>query len=149
MKDYNTNNIINFSLVGHSATGKTILSEAMLFNAGLINRMGAIENGNTVSDYQHHEIKDQHSVSLSLMNLEWKDKKFNLLDNPGYLDFQGEAKSSLKVSDFAAVVVSAVNGIEVGTELMWEIANEYKIPKMLIFNLMDRDNSNYEKTLAK
>ena len=69
----------------------------------------------------------------------------NIIDAPGYLDFQGESKCALKVSDFAAVVVSAVNGIEVGTELMWEIANEYKIPKMLIFNLMDRDNSNYEK----
>tara|TARA_Y100001970_G_C14223067_1_gene853859 strand:- start:773 stop:2863 length:2091 start_codon:yes stop_codon:yes gene_type:complete len=148
MKDYKTENIINFSLVGHSASGKTILSESMLFNAGQINRMGTIENGNTVSDYQQNEVKDQHSVSLSLMNMEWKDKKFNVMDTPGYLDFQGESKCALKVSDFAAVVVSGVNGVEVGTQLMWEMADENNLPKAVVINLMDRDNSNFDDVLA-
>ncbi len=148
MKEYKTQNIINFTLVGHAATGKTILSEAMLFNAGAINRMGSIENGNTVSDYQEHEKHGQHSVSLSLMNIEWKDKKLNILDAPGYLDFQGEAKCALKVSDFAGVMVSGVNGIEVGTELVWEIADEYSLPKAIIVNMMDRDNANFENVLS-
>lgn len=148
MKEYGTQNIINFSLVGHAATGKTVLTEAMLFNAGVINRMGTIESGNTVSDYQEHERHGQHSVSLSLMSLEWKEKKLNILDAPGYLDFQGEAKGALKVSDFAGVMVSSVNGIEVGTEIVWEMADEYKLPKAIIFNMLDRDNANFEKVLS-
>ena len=88
MKDYSTNNIINIALTGHASTGKTALAEAMVFNGGAIHKMGSIDSGTTVSDYREYEIKNQHSISMSLMNLEWLDKKFNLLDTPGYLDFQ-------------------------------------------------------------
>ena len=117
MKNYTTDNIISIALTGHASTGKTTLSEAMMCNGGVIHKMGNIQDGTTLSDYRKYEINNQHSISLSLMNLEWLNKKINLLDAPGYLDFHGEVKSALRVADFAALVVSAVEGIDVGTEL--------------------------------
>ncbi|MBC8213762.1 MAG: elongation factor G [Candidatus Marinimicrobia bacterium] len=150
MKSYQTENIINFSLCGHSATGKTTLAEAMAFNTKLINRIGTIDDGNTLSDYHDDEIARQHSIFSTLISLEWDEKKFNMIDVPGYLDFQGEVKSSLRVADFAAVVVSATGGIEVGTELAWDFTEkDYSIPKMLIVNLLDRDNANFDNVLAQ
>ena len=144
MKNYSTENIINFALTGHASTGKTILSEAMAFNAGIINRMGSIEGGNTISDYHHDEIRDQHSVSSSLLNFEWEGKKLNIIDTPGYLDFQGEVKAAMHVADFTAVVINAVNGIEVGTELVYEYATkDYTLPQLIIINMLDKDNVDF------
>ncbi|SVB81451.1 uncharacterized protein METZ01_LOCUS234305, partial [marine metagenome] len=95
MKNYTTDNIINIALSGHASTGKTTLAEAMMLNGGSIHKMGNIQDGTTISDYREYEISNQHSISLSLMNLEWMDKKFNILDAPGYLDFHGEVKSAM------------------------------------------------------
>ena len=149
MKDYSTNNIINIALTGHASTGKTALAETMVFNGGAIHKMGSIDSGTTVSDYREYEIKNQHSISLSLMNLEWLDKKFNLLDTPGYLDFHGEVKSALRVADFAAIVVSAEEGIDVGTELCWEYADiEFKIPKLFIINMTDKEKADFDSVLS-
>ena len=149
MKDYSTNNIINIALTGHASTGKTSLAEAMVFNGGAIHKMGTIDAGSTVSDYREYEIKNQHSISLSLMNLEWLNKKFNLMDAPGYLDFHGEVKSALRVADFAALVVSAVEGIDVGTELCWEYADkEFKIPKLFIINMTDKEKADFDTVLS-
>ncbi len=148
MKEYTTNNVINIALVGHSASGKTSLVESMLFNAGAVHKRGNISEGTTVSDYRKNEIEHQHSISLSLLNFEWLEKKFNVLDAPGYLDFHGEVKSALRVADFAAVVVNATEGIEVGTELIWDYAKEGAIPRLIIVNLTDRDQSKFDTVLA-
>ena len=148
MKNYSTENIINFALAGHASSGKTMLAEAMAFNAKVINRMGSIEDGNTISDYHHDEIKSQHSISSSLLNFEWEGRKLNIIDTPGYLDFQGEVKSAMHVADFVAVVINAVNGIEVGTELVNEYATkDYTLPQLIIINMLDRENVDFDKII--
>ena len=149
MKDYTTDNIINIALAGHASTGKTTLSEAIMYNGGSIHKMGSIDAGTTLSDYREYEINNQHSISLSLMNLEWLDKKFNILDTPGYLDFHGEVKSAMAVADFAALVVSVIEGIDVGTELCWDYADkEFNIPKLFIINMTDKEQSDYDSVLS-
>ena len=149
MKNYTTDNIINIAITGHASTGKTILSESMLLNAGSIHKMGSIQEGTTVSDYREYEISNQHSISLSLMNIEWLDKKINLIDTPGYLDFHGEVKSAMSVADFSAILVSAADGIDVGTELCWEYADkEFSIPKLFIISMADKDQANFNSVLA-
>ena len=144
MKDYAAKDIRNFAIVGHGATGKTILSESMLSNGGEINRIGSIEGGSTISDYHHDEHQRQISIHSSPLHLEWMDTKFNLIDTPGYLDFIGESISSLAVVDLAVVVVHAVNGIEVGTEQVWNYANDYGLPKMIVVNGLDRENTKFD-----
>ena len=149
MKDYSTKNIINIALAGHASVGKTTLAEAMVYNSGAIHKMGSIEAGTTVSDYREYEITNQHSISLSLLSLEWEEKKFNILDTPGYMDFHGEVKSGMRVADFAAIVVSATDGIDIGTELSWEYAEkDFRIPKLFIVNMVDKDQSDFETVLS-
>ena len=149
MKQYATADIRNFSLVGHGASGKTCLSEAMLYCNGQINRMGTIDAGNTVSDYHPGEQKRQISIHSTPMVTEWNDKKFNLIDTPGYSDFIGEALSSLAVVDMAVVVLSAVNGVEVGTEQVWDHATRNVIPKIIVINGLDREHVNFNQVLKQ
>ena len=148
MKEYTTDNIINLCLSGHTSSGKTMLAESILFNAKVISKMGATENGNTASDYRDYEIESQHSMSLSLLNYEWMDKKINLLDAPGQTEFQGELLSAFKVSDVAGLVLNAANDIEVGTELAWEYStNRKNLPKLIIINMIDQEQSNFNNLL--
>lgn len=145
MKDYSTENIINLALTGHATTGKTTLAEAIACNAGIIHKMGSINAGTTVSDYREHEIQNQHSISLTLLNVEWQEKKINVLDTPGYLDFHGEVKSAMRVADLAGIVVSATDGIDIGTELCCDYADkDYCIPKLFIINMADKDQANFD-----
>jgi len=149
MKDYSTENIINIAITGHATTGKTILSEAMACNAGIVRKMGSIEDGTTISDYRDYEINNQHSISLTLLNIEWHDKKINILDAPGYLDFHGEVKSAVRVADLTGVVVSATDGIDIGTELSCEYADkDYHIPKFFIINMVGKDQANFDSILS-
>ena len=149
MKDYSTENIINIAITGHATTGKTILSEAMACNAGVIHKMGSIEEGTTLSDYRNYEIDNQHSISLTLLNLEWEDKKINILDAPGYLDFHGEVKSAVRVADLTGVVVSATDGIDIGTELSCEYADkDYHIPKFFIIKMVGKDQADFDSILS-
>ena len=149
MKDYSTQNIINLALTGHATTGKNTLAEAIVCNAGIIHKMGSINAGSTVSDYREYEIQNQHSISLTLMNLEWNEKKFNLLDTPGYLDFHGEVKSAMRVADLAGIVVSSSDGIDIGTELCCDYADkDYSIPKLFIINMIDADQANFDLVLT-
>lgn len=136
--------ILNFAIVGHGTVGKTTLTEAMLFNAGAVNRMGTIEDGNTISDYHADEIERQISINTSLLNLEHDDKKFNILDTPGYSDFNGEVQGALRVSDFAVVVVNGVTNIEVGTEQVWNSAAEYDLPHLIVVNMLDKEHTDFE-----
>ena len=149
MKDYSTKNIINLALTGHATTGKTTLAEAMACNAGIIHKMGSVDAGTTVSDYREYEIQNQHSISLTLLNLEWQEKKINILDAPGYLDFHGEVKSAMRVADLAGIVVSATDGIDIGTELCSDYADkDYSIPKLFIINMADKDQADFDSVLA-
>ena len=147
MKEFTSADIRNFAIVGHGASGKTMLCEAMLACAGEINRMGSIEAKNTVSDYHHDEHERQISIHSSPLHLEWTNKKFNIIDTPGYLDFIGEAISSLAVVDMAVVLLHAVNGIEVGTEQVWSFATKNNIPKVLVVNGLDREHTKFDDIL--
>ncbi len=149
MKEYPPAEIRNFAIVGHASSGKTLLSEAMLACAGVINRMGSITAGSTVSDYHESEKQRQISVSASLMHLEWLNKKFNLLDCPGYADFISEGLGALRVGDFALIVVHAGHGVGVGTDAVWRYATQYGIPKMIVVTAFDKEETDYEKTLAR
>ena len=147
MKEFRSADIRNFAIVGHGASGKTMLCEAMLACAGEINRMGSIETKNTVSDYHHDEHERQISIHSSPLHLEWMNKKFNIIDTPGYLDFIGEAISSLAVVDMAVVLLQAVNGVEVGTEQVWSFASKNNIPKVLVVNGLDREHTKFDEIL--
>src|SRR5262245_59433892 len=147
MKEYQASEIRNFAIVGHASSGKTMLSEAMLACAGVINRMGSIAAGTTVSDYHDSERQRQISVSASLMHLEWLGKKFNLIDCPGYADFISEGLGALRVGDFALVVISAAHGVGVGTDAAWKYATQYGIPKFIVINAFDKEETNFEKVL--
>ncbi|MGE5417253.1 MAG: elongation factor G [Acidobacteriota bacterium] len=146
MKVYPTPQIRNIAVIAHGGSGKTSLTEAMLFNTGASSRLGKVDDGNTVSDYLPEEVKRKMSISTSLVPCEYRDCKINLLDTPGFADFFGEVKSALRVADNVLVVFSAVaGGVEVQTELYWEEAKD--IPKVAFINKMDRENANFEKTL--
>ena len=147
MKEYPTEAIRNLALVSHSSAGKTILTEALLFFLGVTTRMGTISDGNTVSDFEDEEIRRGLSLSTAVIPLEYGEHKINLLDTPGYTDFVGEVISALWVSEAALVVVDAVSGPAVGTEVAWNYATKFRVPRMVLINKMDRDTANFEKTL--
>ena len=149
MKSHKVEQIRNVSLIGHSGTGKTSLTEAMLYNAGATNRLGRVEEGNTVADYDPEEIRRQTSVNTSVTPWDWEGCKVNLLDTPGYADFVGEVKGALRVSDGVVVVLCAASGVEVGTELVWQYADERKLPRLAFVNKMDRENADFERTLEQ
>jgi elongation factor G len=149
MKDYQPGDIRNFAIAGHASCGKTMLSEAMLACAGVINRMGTIAAGSTVSDYHESEQHRQISVSTTLMHLEWQGKKFNILDCPGYVDFISEAMGALRVSDLAVVTVHANHGVGIGTDTVWKCAISNGIPKVIVVNAFDKEETNFDKTLAQ
>ncbi len=149
MKEYQAADIRNFAVVGHASSGKTLLSEAMLVCAGVINRMGSIANGTTVSDYHVSEINRQISVQASLLHLEWLGKKFNIIDCPGYADFLSEGLGALRVGDFALVVVNAAHGVGVGTDAAWRTATEDGIPKMIVINGMDKEGADFDNLLVE
>jgi elongation factor G len=138
----------NFAIVGHASSGKTTLSEAMLACAGVIGRMGNIAQGTTVSDYHVTEKQHQISTQTSLLHCKWMDKKLNILDTPGYLDFISEALAAVRVADFAVVVVHAQEGIGVGTERVWRCATDCSIPTMLVVNAVDKQNAHFDQVLA-
>lgn len=147
MKEYLSDQIRNVALVGHQGSGKTSLVEALLYNTGAINRMGKVEEGNTVSDWDEDERERGMSLSTSLVAVEFSDHKINVLDTPGYTDFQGEMKNAIRVADAVIVVVDAVSGVEVGTELVWEYARQYQQPIIVVVNKMDRENANFTGAL--
>jgi elongation factor G len=147
MKSYKAEQLRNVSLVAHSGAGKTSLAEAMLYNAGVTNRLGKVEEGNTVTDYDPEEVRRGISVTTAVAPWEWDDHKVNLLDTPGYADFVGEVKGALRVSDSAVVLLCAASGVEVGTELVWQYADELKLPRIAFVNKMGRDNASFQRTL--
>ncbi len=147
MKEYSTQNIRNIALASHSGSGKTMLAEALLFFSGAITRLGEIKAGTTVSDFQDEEQRRGISISTSVVPVEYKDVKINLLDTPGYTDFVGEVISAMRVVDGVLIPVDSVSGAEVGTEIAWKFADQFELPRFVIINMMDRENANFQKAL--
>jgi elongation factor G len=147
MKAYSADKIRNVALIGHGGSGKTTLAEAMLFDSGAINRLGKVDDGTTASDHDPDEVKHHISINLSLLPLEWKDHKVNLIDIPGYPDFAGEVKAGLRVADSAIVLVDAGAGVEVGTGIVWRAADEYKLPRLIVVNKVEREHADFEKAV--
>jgi elongation factor G len=147
MKEYTTQNIRNVVFVAHSGAGKTSLIEAMLYKAKMITRMGKVEDGNTVMDYEPEEIQRKTSISLSLAYLDWKGTKINIIDTPGYADFQGEVIGAMRAADAVVLVVCAASGVEIGTENMWRLAQENSLPVLIVVNKIERENADFAKVL--
>ncbi|HHW25923.1 MAG TPA: elongation factor G [Firmicutes bacterium] len=149
MKEYSTENIRNVTLISHSGAGKTTLGDAMLFLTGGNDRFGRVDDGTSVLDFDPEEIRRKTTISTSVAPVEWKNRKVNILDTPGYFDFVGEVRSSLRVADGALIIVDAGGGVEVGTELVWQYAVEYQIPRMFIVNKMDRENTDFDAVMKE
>ena len=148
MKEYATEAIRNVALIGHGSAGKTTLVEAFLHFTGASTRLGKIQDGTTVSDFDDEEIRRKISLSTSIIPVEFQDSKINLLDTPGFPDFVGEVISALRVASGAMVLLDSVAGVEVGTELTWQYCEEFKLPRFVVIAKMDRENANYEQALA-
>ena len=148
MKVYPSEKIRNVALVGHGGAGKTTLAEAMLYRAGTVSRLGKVEDGNTVTDFDPEEHERGHSVGLALAPVEWQGHKINIIDTPGHADFVADVYAALHVADLAVFVVSAVDGVEVGTERAWRIAEETGVPRMVFINKLDKDEASFDNTLA-
>jgi elongation factor G len=148
MKEYTTEFIRNIALISHGSGGKTMLSEAFLHVTGNTTRLGKIDDGSTVSDFEDEEIRRKLSLSTSVIPVEYKDFKINVLDTPGYTDFTGEVISALRVADGAIVLVDSVAGLEVGTEITWGYCDTFKLARFVLVNKMDRDNADFKKAVA-
>lgn len=147
MKDYHAASIRNVALIGHGGEGKTSLTEAMLFTSGALDRMGKVEDGNTISDYDAEEAKRGISISSSVQPIEWDGCKINVIDTPGYFDFEGEVIEALSVADSALIVTSAVSGDTVGAQKAWKLCKKRTLPRAFVVNRMDVENADYEKTV--
>jgi elongation factor G len=147
VKVFQTAQIRNIGLIGHGSSGKTSLDEALLFNLKVVNRIGTIEQGSTVSDYNEAEIARQISINTSLTHGVWKDTKINIIDTPGYTDFFGEVVGAMRVIDTAFLAVSAASGVEVGTEQGWQQAEKNNVPRFFIINKLDRENINFDNVV--
>jgi elongation factor G len=148
MKEYTTEFLRNIALVSHGGAGKTMLAEALLHFSGATTRLGRVEDGTTVSDYDEEENRRKISIYTSVIPVEHRDHKVNVLDAPGFTDFIGEVISALSVADGAAVLVDSVAGLEVGTEIAWQYADNFKLPRFVVINRLDRDNANFAKALS-
>jgi elongation factor G len=149
MPKYGLENIHNVVLLSHGGAGKTSLSEAMLFDAGVINRLGRVDDGSSTSDYDPDEAKRRISINLSLLPLTWRERKINILDAPGYADFIGEVKAGMRVSEGAIIAVCATSGVEVGTDMVWGYCEEAKLPRLIYINKMDRENADFFKVVEE
>jgi elongation factor G len=147
MKVYSAEHIRNVALISHVGAGKTSLIDAALYDSGAATRQGKVDEGSSLADHEPDELKRRMSLHTKVLPVEWRDTKINLIDTPGYADFVGEVKAGLRVADAALVVVTAEKGVEVGTELTWQYADERKLPRMILVNKLDRENTSFEQAL--
>ena len=148
MNVYTTDKIRNVVLLGHGGSGKTTMVEAMAYLSGITNRMGNVTDGNTISDYDKEEIKRGFSISTSVVPIEWRETKINLLDTPGFFDFVGEVEEAAAAADAAIIVVNGKAGVEVGTQKAWEICEKYNLPRMIWVTNMDDDNASFRQVVV-
>lgn len=147
MKVYTAERIRNVALISHVGAGKTSLIDAALYDSGAVTRQGKVDEGSSLADYEPDELKRGMSLHTKVLPVEWKETKINLIDTPGYADFVGEVKAGLRVADAALVVVTAEKGVEVGTELTWQYADERSLPRVVLVNKLDRENTSFERAL--
>ena len=147
MKVYSAEHIRNVALISHVGAGKTSLIDAALYDSGAVTRQGRVDEGSSIADFEPDELKRTMSLHTKVLPVEWKDTKINLIDTPGYADFVGEVKAGLRVADAALVVVTAEKGVEVGTELTWQYADERNLPRVVLVNKLDRENTSFERAL--
>ncbi len=147
MKEYKSDRIKNVGIVAHGGAGKTSLTEAMLFNAGAVTRLGRVDDGSATTDFEAEEVKRKVSISAALAPCEWKEYKINIVDTPGYSDFVSEVKGALRAVDAAIVVLCAASGVEVETEKVWKYAMDQKLPRIAFVNKMDRENADFDATV--
>lgn len=148
VKEYTTDQIRNIAIVGHNGTGKTTFTEAMLFVTGAITRLGKVDEGTTTTDFDPDEIKRKITINASLVPCDWKKTKINIIDTPGYADFIGDVKGSMRVADTAIIVINASSGVEVETEKVWAYAEEYGIPQVAFINKMDRERADFDTSVT-
>lgn len=148
MKQYTPDRIRNVGLFSHGGAGKTSLAEAILFDTKAVTRLGRVEDGNTVTDFDPDEIKRRISVNAAVAPTEWREHKINVIDSPGYADFLGDVKSAMRIADAAIILIDASAGVEVGTEQAWRFADELQVPRMMFINKMDRENADFGRALA-
>lgn len=149
MKEYESKQLRNIALVGHGGCGKTSLVTALAFASGSSSRLGSVDDGNSLTDFTPDEIDRKISINLSLAYAEWKGTKINLLDTPGYLDFVGEVKAALRVSDAALILIHAHAGVEVGTDIVWAEAEKLEIPRLFYINMMDKEHADFQKVYGQ
>ena len=149
MDTYGADRIRNVGFLGHMSAGKTTLAEAMLFRSGATSRMGRVEDGSTVSDYEPEEVKRGGSINLAVVPVEWQDHKLNILDTPGYADFVGEVVEAVHVIDSAVIFVEAVAGVQVGTEQVWRLCDDQGLPRVVVVSRLDRDNANFRQAVEQ
>src|SRR5438132_7683907 len=147
MKVYRAEQIRNVALISHVGAGKTSLVDAALFDSGAVTRQGKVDEGTSIADYDPDELKRRMTLHAKVIPVEWKNTKINLIDTPGYADFMGEVKAGLRVADAALVVVTAEKGGEVGTEPTWQYADERNLPRMVLINKLDRENTSFDQAL--
>lgn len=147
MKVYTTDKVRNLALVGHSGSGKTNLTEAMLFQSGATKKLGNVSSKNTISDFSKEERERGTSIATSIIPVEWRNYKVNIIDTPGFLDFVGEAHSALRASEAAIMVIDATKGIEVGTERTWKYTEKIGLPRIIFINKIDGENVNFRKLM--
>ncbi|RLE00875.1 MAG: elongation factor G [Candidatus Aminicenantes bacterium] len=147
MKDYPAEKIRNIALTGHGSSGKTSLAAAFLFQTGVTSRLTKVDNGNTVTDFDPDEIARKISIQSALCHFTWKDHKINLIDCPGYTNFLWDTRASLRAVDAGVVLVCAVAGVEVGTEKVWEMMDELKLPRLIVINKIERENADFGRTM--
>jgi elongation factor G len=149
MKEYKVDQLRNVALLAHGSAGKTSLVEAMLFNTGATSRLGRVDDGNTVADFDEEEIRRKISLGTAIVPCEWNGHKLNVLDTPGYMEFVGGVKAAINVVEGVLILLDAVGGVEVGTELVWGHADELNLPRMVFINKMDRENVDFERALQE
>jgi elongation factor G len=149
MVNFDLEKIRNVTVIAHGGAGKTSLVEAMLYDAKASDRLGNINAGNTVTDYEPEEIERKISVSSATAYLNWKENRVNIIDTPGYISFLEDTKGCLSVSDGAVVIVSALSGVKAETEKIWQLACKYEIPRIVFVNKMDRENANFDMAIGE
>src|SRR5712692_9061002 len=147
MKVYTAEHIRNVALISHVGAGKTSLIDAALYDSGAVTRQGKVDEGSSIADYDPDELKRSMTLHAKVLPVEWKNTKINFIDTPGYADFVGEVKAALRVADAALVVVTAEKGVEVGTELTWQYADERNLPRLVLVNKLDRENTSFDQAL--
>ncbi|MDO8945355.1 MAG: GTP-binding protein, partial [Desulfobacterales bacterium] len=147
MKVYDAASIRNIALVGHGGSGKTQLTSCILFNTGMVNRLGKVDEGNTVTDFDEEEIARKHTLSAGMAFVEWNKTKINVIDTPGFANFFSDTRAAMRVVDAALVLIDAVSGPEVQTEKAWEEAEALSLPRLVVISKMDRDRASLERTM--